>query len=96
VDSFARLFVIPQADHGLRGSNYGVNGKGETIAAAPLATQYDRFDRLIDWVENNRPPARQLMVSGGDHTLPLCSYPMYPRYVTGPVTAAASYACAER
>jgi feruloyl esterase len=93
VDGFARLFVIPQADHGLRGNNYGVDGKGTTIPVAPLATNYDRLDLIIDWVENRNAP-RQVTVSAGDKTLPLCSYPTYPKYIAGPSTSATSYTCA--
>ena len=59
VDRFARLFVIPQADHGLRGTNHGVDGKGTTIPVAPVASNYDRLDVLVDWVENGNAPPRQ-------------------------------------
>ena len=31
VDAFARLFVMPQAGHGLSGRNHGVDGEGRTI-----------------------------------------------------------------
>jgi feruloyl esterase len=96
VDGFARLFVIPQADHGLRGSNYGIDGKGATIPVAQLPTSYDRLDVLLDWVENRKAPPRQLAVSSGDRTLPLCSYPTYPKYTSGPAASASSYTCAAR
>jgi pimeloyl-ACP methyl ester carboxylesterase len=96
VDGFARLFVIPQAGHGLTGSNYGVTGTGETIPIAPLANAYNRIDVLVDWVENRTAPPLHATVSSGNRSLPLCSYPMYPRYVSGPRTEATSYICAQR
>ena len=33
-------------------------------------------------------------LTAGDKSLPLCSYPAYPRYTGGSLVAAASYACA--
>ncbi len=94
VDGFARLFVIPQAGHGLTGTSYSVDGEGHAIAPAPIPNNYDRFGVLIDWVEKNVAPARALTVTADRASLPLCSYPAYPRYVTGPPGAAASYTCA--
>jgi len=32
-------------------------------------------------------------VTGGNRSLPRCSYPKYPRYVSGPADSASSYAC---
>ena len=93
VDAFARLFVIPQAGHGLTGNNYSVDGKGATLPVAPLASNYDRLDPIIDWVENRKAPPMQLTLSGGERTLPLCSYPSYPKYVGGNVGSASSYSC---
>ncbi len=93
VDGFARLFVIPQAGHGLTGSNYGVTGTGETIPVAPLANSYNRVDLIIAWVENRQAPG-QVTVTNGGRTLPLCSHPAYPKYVNGPASSANSYTCA--
>lgn len=93
VDGFARLFVIPQASHGLSGTSYTVDGEGKTVAAAPIPNAYDRFGLLINWVENGAAPAKHLTVSAGDATMPLCSYPAYPKYVGGPTTSASSYSC---
>ena len=31
----------------------------------------------------------------GDKSLPLCSYPTYPKHQSGPATDAASYRCAQ-
>jgi len=93
VDSFARLFVIPQTGHGLSGSNYATDGDGKAIAVAPVPNGYDRLPLLLDWVEKKAAPPKQITVTAGGRSLPLCGYPMYAKYVGGPVEAAASYAC---
>jgi feruloyl esterase len=93
VDSFARLFVIPQANHGLRGMNMGVDGEGRTIPTAPLPTMFDKITLLTDWVERKVAPAMSVTVSAAARTLPLCSYPTYPRYLGGPTDVASSYRC---
>jgi feruloyl esterase len=93
VDMFARLYVVPGAGHGMSGNNYTVNGDGEAVAASALASTFDRISMLTDWVENNRAPDKTALVFGGTRTLPLCSYPMYPRYKAGPLTSASSYTC---
>jgi feruloyl esterase len=94
VDGFARLFVIPQANHGLGGTVYGIDGEGKTIPTPPLANGYERFAYLVDWVERGVAPGKTLTVTAGERTMPLCSYPAYPRYVSGPASVAASYTCA--
>jgi pimeloyl-ACP methyl ester carboxylesterase len=96
VDQFARFFVIPQAGHGLSGSNYAVDGDGKTIPTAPIPNTFNRLGVLTDWVEKGMTPAKSLTVTGGDKSLPLCSYPAYPKYVSGPASAAGSYSCEER
>jgi feruloyl esterase len=93
VDRFARLFVIPQANHGLMGRNYSVDGEGRTIPVAPIPSSYDRFAVLTDWVERSAAPAKSLVVRAGEKSLPLCSYPAYPKYASGPVEQASSYVC---
>jgi hypothetical protein len=94
VDRFARLFVMPQAGHGLSGTNYGTDGEGKTIPTAPIPNRYDQVGLLFDWVEKGVAPAMSVTVNAGDKSLPLCSYPTYPRYKSGPASAAASYECA--
>jgi feruloyl esterase len=96
VDSFGRLFVIPQVGHGLRGNNYSIDGNGKTIPVAPIPSAFDRVQLLIDWVEHGSVPGKSITVTAGDKTMPMCSYPSFPRYVSGPVSLAASYACAEK
>ena len=95
VDDFARLFVIPQANHGLVAATADMDGAGNAVHRAALPSAYERFAVLVDWVERRTAPAMWLTVTGeGGRSMPLCSYPSYPRYVSGPATAAASYTCA--
>jgi feruloyl esterase len=94
VDQFARFFVIPQAGHGLNGANYSVDGDGKTIPSVPVPNTFDRLTVLVDWVEKGIAPGKSLTVTAGDKSLPLCSYPAYPKYVNGPTGAASSYICA--
>jgi feruloyl esterase len=94
VDRFARFFVMPQVGHGLTGTIYTVDGNGKAIAAAPIPNRYDQGGLLFDWVEKHVAPPMSVVVTAGERSLPLCSYPTYPRYVSGPVTAAESYRCA--
>jgi hypothetical protein len=96
VDAFARLFVLPQADHGLSAKSYTVDADGKTIPVVPVPSTFDRVSLLVDWVENNKAPGRQVIVTAGERSLPMCSYPEYPKYVGGPVETASSYACAVR
>jgi feruloyl esterase len=94
VDEFARFFVLPQTSHGLFGTSYTINGDGEHIQAAAIPNTYDRLPLLMDWVEKRIAPPRQITVSAGERTLPMCSYPEYPKYVSGSPADARSYACA--
>jgi hypothetical protein len=94
VDQFARFFVIPQAGHGLTGVNYSIDGDGKTIPSVPVPNSFDRLSVLTDWVEKKVAPGKSLTVTAGEKSLPLCSYPTYPKYVNGPAGSASSYACA--
>jgi feruloyl esterase len=96
VDAFARLFVLPQAGHGLAGTNYTTDGEGRPLDARPIPNTFDRIALLVDWVERGVAPGKSITVTSGAGSLPLCSYPEYPRYRTGPVSAAASYECSVR
>jgi len=94
VDAFARFFVIPQTSHGLSGTNYTTDGDGKTVEAAPIPNTYDRLPILMDWVGKKEAPPKQLTVSARGRSLPLCNYPLYPKYVGGPPSDAGSYLCA--
>jgi feruloyl esterase len=96
VDSFARFFVLPQADHGLSARSYTMTGDGKEIPAQTLPTTYDRYGLITGWVENHQPPAKSVTVTSGSRSLPMCSYPEYPKYRGGPADAAASYICAAK
>jgi feruloyl esterase len=93
VDQFARFFVIPQAGHGLSGSNYSVDGNGKTINSEPIPNTFNRLGVLTDWVEKNIVPGKSLIVTAGEKSLPLCSYPAYPKYTGGPAGSSGSYVC---
>ena len=96
VDSFARLFVLPQTGHGLSGTNYATSGDGTPLAVAPVPNGWDRLAMLFDWVERGVAPGMSITVTAGEKSLPLCSYPTYPKYVGGPATSASSYQCSQR
>jgi feruloyl esterase len=93
VDAFARFFVLPQTGHGLSGTNYSTDGEGKSIPTAPIPSAFSRLNLLVDWVEKKSAPPMSVTVTAKDRSLPMCSYPTYPRYLGGPVGAAASYKC---
>jgi feruloyl esterase len=93
VDRFARFFVMPQTGHGLTGTNYGASGDGKTLPVAPVPNTWDRLALLFDWVERGVAPGMSITVSAGEKSLPLCSYPTYPKHVSGPEASASSYRC---
>jgi hypothetical protein len=93
VDAFARLYVLPQGGHGSSGRSYTLDGDGKAVEAFPLSAAFDRIAVMQDWVEKNIAPAQALTMSAGERSMPLCSYPAYPKYNGGPVTNAASYTC---
>ena len=92
VDVFARFFVIPQVGHGLSGTTFGTDGSGKAIPTAQIPNQYDKLGLIMAWVEKNQVPDKTQVVTGGGRSLPLCSYPNYPKYVSGPPESATSYA----
>lgn len=96
VDAFARFFVLPQTGHGLSGTNYSVDGEGKSIPTAPIPSTFSRLNLLMDWVEKRVAPPMSVTVTGKNRSLPMCSYPMYPKYASGLIDAATSYVCAER
>ena len=96
VDAFARFFVLPQTGHGLTGTNYTTDGDGKPQEARPIPNTFDRVMLLVDWVEKGVVPGKSITVTGGGRSLPMCSYPEYPKYNKGPVDAAESYECSVR
>ncbi len=94
VDSFARLYVIPQGGHGLSGRSAPIDGNGKVVTdALQVANSADRFAMLQNWVEKGVAPGRTETVTAGTRSMPMCSYPEYPRYKDGDINQASSYAC---
>jgi len=91
VDAFARFFVIPQVGHSLSGRSSGTTGDGKSVSAFTIPNQFDRTALITAWVERNEAPGKTLVVTAGGRSLPLCSYPNYPRYKGGPPESASSY-----
>ena len=96
VDSFARLYVLPQTGHGLTGTNYTTDGDGKNLEAKPIPNTFDRLALLTDWVEKGVALGKSIKVTAGDRSLPMCSYPEYPKYAKGPAEAAESWQCSAR
>jgi feruloyl esterase len=93
VDSFARFFVLPQTGHGLSGNYYRTDGSGREVSVRPIPNQFDRLAMIMSWVEEGTAPGISGVATSAAGTLPVCSYPTYPRYVSGAATEAASYVC---
>jgi len=104
VDEFARMYVVPQAGHGLSGRSAAMNGDGKEVEVRniPAPDSNDKFDLLVKWVEEGQAPQKTLVISpqGKISTVPegkgylLCSYPDYPKYVGGPADEVSSYVSA--
>ena len=104
LDEFARLFVVPQGGHGLSGKGYSINGEGKPVEVRniPSPNGDDNIDLLASWVEKKQAPLKTLVVNekgriGTDTNAKgylLCSYPNYPKYVSGPVDYVSSYVSA--
>ncbi|HLP17737.1 MAG TPA: tannase/feruloyl esterase family alpha/beta hydrolase, partial [Bacteroidota bacterium] len=101
LDTFARMYVVPQAGHGLSGRSAKVNGEGKpvTVKNIPAPIGNDMMDLIMSWVEKKEAPAKTLVINPqgkigvtqkGDGYL-LCSYPNYSRYVGGPADQVSSY-----
>ena len=91
VDAFARFYVLPQVGHGLSGRSSGTTGDGQAATPFPVPNRFDRTALITAWVERNEPPGKTLVVTAGERSLPLCSYPNYPRYKGGPPESVESY-----
>ena len=106
VDQFARMYVVPQGGHGLAGRGYNVTGEGKAVEPknVPAPNGDDNMELLMNWVENNQAPAKTLVIDpkgkisdkaeGAGYLL--CSYPNYPKYVSGPADQASSDISADR
>ncbi len=106
IDKFARLYVVPQAGHGLSGKSYKVNGEGKPVEVKniPGPGGNDNMDMIIAWTEKNQAPAKTLVIDpkgkigvkqeGAGYLL--CSYPNYQKYLSGPTDQVSSYVSADR
>ena len=65
LDGFARLFVMPQAGHGLSGRSYGFDGDGKAVPVVPIPNTFDKLALLADWVERKAAPGMSVVVSAG-------------------------------
>jgi hypothetical protein len=106
IDKFARLYVVPNGGHGLSGKSYKLNGDGKPVEVKNISgpNGSDNMDLIMAWVEKNQAPAKTLVIDPkgkisekqeGTGYL-LCSYPNYPKYVSGPADQVTSYKSAER
>jgi feruloyl esterase len=83
---FARLYTAPGVDHVGSGAPANV----------------DMLSVLVDWVEQGKAPGDLEVVEQKVEapsfavlrTLPLCRWPAWPHYKSGPVTEASSFTCA--
>jgi feruloyl esterase len=101
IDQFARLFVVPQAGHGLAGRSYKVNGEGKSVEVKniPGPDGNDNMNLLMAWVEKNQAPSKTLVIDPkgkiGDKQegagYLLCSYPNYAKYMGGPADQVSSF-----
>ncbi len=101
LDKFARLYVVPNGNHGLSGRSYMENGKGEPVdvKSIPAANHLQKIELLINWIENGKGPAKTWVIDetgniGENYDVPgylLCSYPNYQKYIGGPTNLASSY-----
>jgi len=98
LDKFARLYVIPQVGHSLTGTSFIVDGNGKETGSSEIPSSFDQFNLLQNWVEKGTSPGKSVVGTGrndSSKSMPICSYPTYPKYVSGDINKASSYTCAE-
>lgn len=83
VQSFARLFMQPGAQH---------------CGGGPSTSSFNAFASIVDWVENGNAPETILSTAPAatpwpGRTRPLCPYPAYARYRGGDINLASSFEC---
>lgn len=84
---FARLFAAPGVDH--------------VGAGAPA--NVDMLSVLVDWVERGKAPETLEVVEQEvkapfpvKRALPLCQWPLWPRFKAGPINSASSFECVSK
>jgi feruloyl esterase len=63
------------------------------MAVQQIPSTYNRLGLIVDWVENGKTPGKSVPVTAGERSLPMCSYPEYPKYSNGPAGSESSYTC---
>ena len=61
-----------------------------------MDADHDLISSVSRWVEKGTAPGKAVNVTAGARSLPMCSYPEYPKYIKGPADAAESYQCSAR
>jgi len=102
VATFARLYMVPGAEHCAQGP--GASSFGQLGMPTAKGPKYGLFDSLQNWVENGSPDDTVIAThfSAGKNgamapafTRPLCAWPKVARYSgSGDPNEAASFACA--
>lgn len=93
VDRHVRLYVLPNGNHGGEGQS--------TVTGEPIPQYVDLFRMSTNWVENDKTPPNEPVLSTQLTLLPyttlatkpMCRYPAYPRYVGGNTKSADAYRC---
>jgi feruloyl esterase len=93
LETFARLYVLPQTNHILAGNSAEIDGEGNTIEPVAIPASIDRMGLLTRWVEEGIAPQIHETVTGQTGSRPMCSFPAYPHYNGGDPSQAASYSC---
>ena len=94
VDKFARFYVSAGANH----TGTGVSG----IDGSQVPRGVDLLGALDDWVTKGKAPDTLIQVAQKPaapfetiSSRPMCRYPAYPHYRSGPATEASSFICSE-
>ena len=85
--------MLPQTGHGLTGRTAAIDGNGNAVEGRAIPSTIDRFALLQRWVEEGVAPGKSETVTGAAGSLPVCSYPEYPRHLGGDASQAGSYRC---
>jgi len=82
VDQFVRFYAVPGYGHG----------------TGTFVVDWDSLSALDQWVETSVAPTSPVSIDANPatrgRTRPLCRYPLWPKYASGDVNAAASFVCA--
>jgi hypothetical protein len=92
VGSFMRFYVTPGASHGGTGVS--------SLDGSPLPNGVDLLDAIDDWADRGRAPGALVQVAQDAKppfavtaSRPMCRYPEWPRYMSGPPKDAPSFSC---